>query len=178
MSDDLGLLDTSTATHPAEPTPEHPTAAQLEAYGDFAFLYLRSETHKTVQLQIARRMIQPPIDLSFYKLFRFDGVPRVGITWAFLGPEQERRFLDGELLEPAEWRSGPRMWVMEIIAPYGQKSGGMAMNWLRKSLPQKIKRVRYMRLGRDGRSKRVIEVNRGAGKIWGAKLVDPAAFNP
>jgi len=149
-------------------TPEFPNEAQLTAYGDFAFLYLRSDHHRDFPLHIARRMIQPPIDLGFFKTFRFDGVPRFGITWAMLSPVAEEKFIAGEMLEPREWRSGGQMWVMEIIAPYGQRCAVQAVNWLRKSVPEPVKTVRYMRMDPDHKAHKIIEISRGAGAIRGA----------
>lgn len=79
-------------TEPAlrKPTPKLPNEAQLTAYADFAFLYLRSEHHRDIPWHLARRMIQPPIDLGYFKTFRFDGVPRFGIIWTMLSPPPKR----------------------------------------------------------------------------------------
>ena len=60
-------------------------------------------------------------------MFRREGVPRSAVTWAFLSPDAERRFAAGETLRPRDWNSGPQMWVMDIVAPYGQGTGAHAM---------------------------------------------------
>ena len=150
---------------------EYPDDAKLRGYGALSFLYLRSDRHQTATLKDFRRLIQPPLDLGFYKLFEVDGVPRSAVLWAFLNPTTERKFLLDRRLDPSDWLSGDQMWVVEIIAPYGQKMGGAAMNWLRQSLPEEIKRVRYMRTTDTNEIRHIVEVNRGAGKIWGAKIV-------
>ena len=157
------------------PDPEHPTEAQRLAYGDFAFLYLRSDFHRKVPLHLARLNIQPPIDLGFSKLFHIEGVPRFGVTWAFLGEEAEAKMMRGEALAPADWRSGPNMWVIEIIAPYGQGTAASVVRWLRHNLPDRINTVKYLRIDPEVGVKRVIEVNRVKGAHWGAhRLQDPA----
>lgn len=159
----------------SQPTPEFPTQDQLRAYGDFAFLYMRSDFHRDVPLHLARLAIQPAIDLGFYKVFHNDGIPRYGVTWAFLGPEAEARLTRGEVLKPAEWRSGPNMWVIEIIAPYGQGTAAAVVKWLRHNLPDGIQTVKYQRIDRDTGVKRVIAVNRVKGAHWGAHLIEQQA---
>ncbi len=159
-----------------EPTPEHPSAAQLQAYGDFAFLYLRSDHHRNVSLSQARLALQPAIDLMQYHVFRFEGVPRFGLTWAFLNEDTERKIVTGEQLQPADWRSGDRMWVIEIIAPYGQGTAAEVVRWLKRSLPKQINTVRYMRVQEDHRFEKVIEVRRISGAQWGTRTVKVSDF--
>jgi cytolysin-activating lysine-acyltransferase len=124
-------------------------------------------------MHLARLAIQPPIDLLQYKIFRFDGIPRYGVTWAFLSRDAERKVIEGLVLEPKEWRSGNRMWVMEIIAPYGQGTAKEVVLWLKRSLPEEINRVRYLRVGGDHLLQKVIEVRRIDGARWGTHLVHP-----
>lgn len=169
---------TQTAGAPlVQPDPENPTQAQRLAYGDFAFLYMRSNHHKNVSLHLARMSIQPAIDLGFYKIFHIDGMPRYGVTWAFLSEAAEAKLMRGEILAPAEWRSGNRMWVIEIIAPYGQGTAAAVVHWLKRSLPDTIDKVRYLRSQSDNALKRIVEVNRMNGTQWGARLVPVSATN-
>ncbi len=150
---------------------ENPTEEKLRAYGDLAFLYLRSEHHRELPLRLARQMVQPPIDLGFYKVFYIDDVPRYAFTWAFLDEDAEAKVIRGELLLPKEWRSGDRMWVMEIIAPYGQGTAAFVIKWLRHSLPEEINKFRWMRVDREHRMTRVTEITRIKGAHWGAHRV-------
>jgi len=159
------------------PDPENPTEAQRLAYGDFAFLYMRSEFHKNVPLHLARLSIQPAIDLGFYKLFHIDDMPRYGVTWAFLSEDAEAKLMRGEILLPAEWRSGDRMWVIEIIAPYGQGTAAAVVHWLKRSLPEKITKLRYIRSDQSRNLKRIVEMKRMNGAQWGTKLVPLMAAN-
>ena len=158
------------------PTPEFPTQEQLRAYGDLAFLYLRSEMHRDVPLHLARLAIQPAIDLSFYKVFHNDGIPRYGVTWAFLSPEAEAKVARGELLQPSEWMSGDQMWVMEIIAPYGQGTAAAVVKWLKQNLPEKVSSVRYQRVDPKSGVVKVLEVTRMRGTQWGTRIVPPETF--
>ena len=154
-----------------EPTPEHPTDDQLRAYGEFAFLYLRSDFHRNVPMHRARLALQPPIDLMQFKLFHIDGIPRYGITWAHVSEAVEQKILRGEQLSPSEWRSGDRMWVMEIIAPYAQGTAAAAVHWLKRNLPETINEVRYLRVDAKSGLAKVIRVKRIEGKKWGTRVL-------
>ncbi len=35
-----------------------------------------------------------------------------------MGVETERKYVSGALLNPEDWRSGGRLWLIDIIAPY------------------------------------------------------------
>lgn len=52
-------------------------------------------------------------------------------------PPAETKFIAGELLEPREWRSSGQMWVMEIIAPYGQSSAVKTVRYMPKDADHK-----------------------------------------
>ncbi|KMW60145.1 hypothetical protein AIOL_000298 [Candidatus Rhodobacter oscarellae] len=138
-----------------------------------SFLYLRSGRHQNEPLKQIRRLIQPPVDLGFYKILELDGVPRAAVLWAFLNPETEHDLVHHGRILPKSWLSGDRMWIVEIIAPYNQQLGATAMNWLRRAVPEDVKRVRYMRTT-PGRQNRIVEVSRGPGAIRGAKVISPA----
>lgn len=79
---------------------EHPDADRIAAYGALSFVYLRSERYRAMPLAQFRRLIQPPIDLGFHKIFEVDGVPRAAVLWPFLNPETERRFVTERRLDP------------------------------------------------------------------------------
>ena len=151
--------------------PEFPTEEQLRAYGDFAFLYLRSDHHRKVPMEAARLAIQPPIDRMQFHLFRFEGVPRYGVTWAFLSPEAERKLLTQAALLPAEWNSGPQMWVIEIIAPYGQGTAAQVVKWLKNNLGENVSSVRYMRVDAQHKTRKILEISRIKGTRWGARYI-------
>ena len=153
---------------------EKPTQEKLYAYGAFAFLYLRSQHHRSVPLAVARMAIQPPIDLGFYKVFHADGVPRMAVTWAFFGDEAEEKFTSDQMLLPQDWCSGKKMWVVEIVAPYGKGTAAEVVRWLQSELPPSINRVRYQRVTGDHANRKYIEVNRLSASKWGARVLKPS----
>ena len=155
------------------PNPETPDEATLEAYGAFAFLYLRSRAHRGLPLELARRMIQPALDWGLFHVIRdAHGVPRAGVTWAWLDPDAQSRHAAGEILSPGDWRSGANFWVMELIAPFGQETGSAVACWLRRTLPASIRRVNYLRYTPDQtRVARIVTCTRGPNDQWRARLL-------
>ena len=100
------------------PEIEMPSPEKLRVYGDMMFLAFRSDRHAAMNVRTLRTYFEPAIELGQFRVFRFDDVPRGMYTWAFLGPEAERKLIDGEPLTPQDWRSGDRMWIVDMIVPY------------------------------------------------------------
>lgn len=100
------------------PRSETPDDATLRAYGDAIFLAMRSPRHAPTTVAALRAALEPPLVLGQYRIFRFDGVPRAVITWGWFSPEVEKRYVAGEALNPEDWRSGDRLWLVDMIAPY------------------------------------------------------------
>jgi len=100
------------------PEIEMPSPEKLRVYGDLMFLAFRSQRHARMSTATLRAYFEPPVELGQFRVFRFDDVPRGMYTWAMLSPDAERKLLDGTPLMPQEWRSGNRLWIMDIIAPY------------------------------------------------------------
>ncbi|WJS85371.1 toxin-activating lysine-acyltransferase [Paracoccus sp. TOH] len=154
--------------------PEFPSQDAISAYGALSFLYMHSSRHLDWPLRDIRRIVQPPIDLKQARIFYYDGVPRAACTWAHLNGEAERQFLAGAPLRPAQWRSGPRLWLMEIVAPYEQGTGANAFRAFIEHIPEGIKSFRYLRVSGAGEVRRVVESTRLRDRSWGAKILTTA----
>lgn len=150
--------------------PEFPSADAITAYGGLCFLYMHSSRHAGWSVQQLRRIVQPPIDLKQAKIFYYEGVPRAACTWAHLDDAAERQLLLGQPLTPAQWRSGPNLWLMEIIAPYEQGTGARAFRAFMEHIPAGISRFRYARVDANGKIRRFVESTRLADGAWGAKI--------
>lgn len=142
--------------------PEFPSAERLRIYGDLAFLAMRSAHHRRMPVSVLRDALEPPILLGQYKIFRFDGVPRAALTWAWLSEEAEGRHLAGQGFSLADWRSGDRLWLIDVIVPYPGLAKGVG-RWLRKpgNLPEM--QFAYRRLRGDNRTRKVVRVNLAGG---------------
>jgi len=154
-----------------EPKPEFPTDDMIGAYGALAFLYMRSKRHARWPVEALRLIVQPPIDLQQLRIFNQDGIPRAACSWAHLSPEAEALLVGGEILKPAQWRSGDSMWLMEVIAPYEQGSGGRVLRAFMRDLPKKIQRFRYLRVENNNRAVKIVEFNRRESGGWHAPVI-------
>lgn len=154
---------------------EFPSSDAISAYGALCFLYMHSPRHSALSVQNLRRIVQPPIDLRQARIFYYEGVPRAACTWAHLDDKAEQQLLAGQPLAPAQWRSGPQLWLMEIIAPYEQGTGAQAFRAFMKNIPSGIKNFRYARLGSSGGVRRTTESTRLDGGGWGAKILPQMA---
>ncbi len=151
--------------------PEFPSQDALQAYGALAFLYMHSPRHADWPVRALRLIIQPPVDLKQTRIFYYEGVPRAACIWAHLDDEAEQAVLEGKLLRPIQWRSGPKLWLMEIVAPYEQGTGANAFRAFKEHIPEGIKSFRYARVDAKGKVRRIVESTRLHDKSWGAKTI-------
>lgn len=100
------------------PPIEAPSPEKLRVYGDMMFLAFRSQRHRAMSLGTLKAYLETPIELGQFRIFRFDDVPRAMYTWAFLNAEAERKLVEGVPLEPDDWNSGQRLWIIDLVAPY------------------------------------------------------------
>lgn len=113
------------------PLEETPTAEQLRVFGDMAFLAFRSPRHVEMPVATVRRYFEPPVMLGQFRIFRFDEIPRGMYTWAWLSDDAARKLVTGEPLLPQEWRSGNRLWIVDMIAPYTGLTASI-VRWIMK----------------------------------------------
>ena len=61
-----------------------------------------------------------PVMLKQFRLF-YDKDKPIGVAfWATVSTEVEERLAAGaSRLRPQDWKSGDRLWVVEVIAPFG-----------------------------------------------------------
>jgi cytolysin-activating lysine-acyltransferase len=99
--------------------PDFPDEEQLRVWADLMFLAARCPRHARLTAAQLRRAYEPMVMRGQYKIFRFDGIARGMLTFAFLSSDAERRYIAGQPLRPEDWRSGPSLWITDILAPYG-----------------------------------------------------------
>ena len=153
------------------PDPEFPSQDAIWAYGALSFLYMHSPRHANWPVKALRLLIQPPIDLKQTRIFAWDGVPRAACLWAHLDDEAEQQVLAGQPLRPAQWRSGPKLWLMEIVAPYEQGTGAAVFRTFIEHIPEGVDTFRYARVDARGKVRRVVESTRLHDNSWGAKIM-------
>lgn len=138
--------------------PEYPTAERLRVYGDFAFIAFRAAHHRQMPVAVLRAALEPPILLGQYKIFRFDGVPRGALTWAWLSEDAEQRYLAGEGFGLRDWRSGDRLWIIDFMAPYRGLTAGM-VRWVMRPGNMPEKQFRFRRVIDGTATRRVVHID-------------------
>lgn len=140
------------------PEVEAPTPEKLRIYGDLLFLAFRSPRHAAMTVRTLRSYLQPAVESGQFRVFRFDDVPRGMFTWAHLGPEAERRLVEGLPLRLEDWNSGPRLWIVDLIAPYRGLTQSIG-RWIRKPGNFTSTEFLFRRVAGDNATRRIVHVD-------------------
>jgi hemolysin-activating ACP:hemolysin acyltransferase len=109
-------------------------------HGEVMFLLARNNLHRAYSIAEMQRRVMYPIGLGQFSIYRSDTKPLALLTWAFVTDAIDRRFrTEVADLNPEEWNSGPHLWYMDFVAPFGH--GGRVINdMLTKVFPDRIGR--------------------------------------
>lgn len=147
--------DTAGRTLPVSETPSPDT---LRLYGDVFFVALRSPRHAGHSLAALRPAFEPPLILGQVRVFRFDDVPRGFFTWAWLSPEAERKLVTGGQLSPEDWRSGDRLWIVDLVAPYRGLTKGI-VRWIMEPGNFAEREFHFRRVSEGNRTRRIVRID-------------------
>lgn len=93
---------------------------RLPALGPVIMLYLQSPHRRNQFISDLEWLLIPPLVSGQCKLYMKQEYPISFVSWAFLGEEVEGRLLgNGGRLRPEDWASGERLWLIDIVAPFG-----------------------------------------------------------
>ena len=131
-------MDTSTSPRPETPPPGVPRTV-AEALGQIVWLLSQSPLHRELRIKDLEWSFMPAVLHEQFRIFRFGQMPQldraqlgpVGTTkegleqlplgvaiWGKLSEAAEARLERGEHLDAAEWNSGDRVWLVELISPF------------------------------------------------------------
>ncbi len=128
--------------------------AVLADFGAMIYLAALTRYHSRRSLQDIFLSFEPALRLGQYKLLYSNGFPRAFITWAGLSVAAEHRFaVDHIGLEGPDWNSGPSIWLVDLIAPFGHIDQIVPL--LAKN--QQANRIRTLHHNTDGTRFRVVE---------------------
>ncbi len=131
------------------------SAEKIALFGHAAWLMMHSKAHKHLFVTDLEWACEPPIALEQCYFWHRGHVPVGFASWAYLSEEAEARMLQGiRKLGPADWKSGDRLWLMDLIVPFG----GMqeAAKELRETV-LKGKKVKSLQPAPDGSGMAVVE---------------------
>jgi cytolysin-activating lysine-acyltransferase len=111
-----------------------------EALGQIVWVLSQSPIHREMKIKDLEWSFMPPILYEQFRIFRFGPLPGLddpskfapaglskqnleqlplGVAiWAKLSAEAEAKLEKGEHLRAEEWRSGDRVWLVEMISPF------------------------------------------------------------
>ena len=99
---------------------------KVSAVGHATWLMSQSSVHKHLFITDIEWLLLPPIAAGQFRLWRKDNMPLAFASWAFLNEETERRMVEGKgRIGPGAWTSGDRLWLMDLIAPFGGREDAL-----------------------------------------------------
>jgi cytolysin-activating lysine-acyltransferase len=109
----------------------------------------QSPLHKQFFISDLEWLVMTPVLLQRFRLF-YDQSKPIGVAfWATVDAEVEARLAAGTTrMRPQDWKSGDRLWVVEVIAPFGGAEA-MVGDLKAKVFPQR--EVKFLAVGAKGR---------------------------
>lgn len=91
--------------------------------GGIVSLMMRSPIHREYTVADLDRLVVPPLTLGQCIVLSI-GTDIVGFgSYAFLNETAETGFISGaRKLETGDWDAGDRIWLLDLVAPYGHGS--------------------------------------------------------
>jgi cytolysin-activating lysine-acyltransferase len=127
----------------AKPAPPPGTPRTVaEALGQIVWLLSQSTIHRELRIKDLEYSFMPAVLHEQFRVFSFGPLPgsenmdpaafaKMGVTkeglekmplgvaiWAKLSEAAEAKLERGEKLDAEEWRSGDRVWLVELISPF------------------------------------------------------------
>lgn len=144
-------MNSSTASQKTASAPPAGTARTVaEALGQVVWLLSQSPMHKILRIEDLEWSFMPAIIHEQFRIFRFGPLPGLenvdpktfaplgmskdaleqlplGVAiWAKLSEAAEEKLEKGEHLSPEEWKSGDRVWLVELISPFAAKDNKLS----------------------------------------------------
>ena len=83
-------------------------------------LMSQSQLHKQFLISDLEWFVMTPVLLQQFRTFYATDRPIGVVLWASVSDEVAARLAEGTTkLRPQDWKSGGKLWVVEVIAPFG-----------------------------------------------------------
>ena len=101
-----------------QPTDQNP--GNMSMLGEIVWLMAHSKVHQEWPIASIFQWVIPAIAHQQCRLYRRNGKPVAYVAWARMSKEVEETYvLNPRALEPKDWISGDRGWLVDWIAPFG-----------------------------------------------------------
>jgi cytolysin-activating lysine-acyltransferase len=88
--------------------------------GEMLWLYSMSEIHRKWPISAMHQWLLPALMHKQYRIYHQGKKPVGFVTWAYLSKEIEEAYVRSPgTLQPKDWNSGDRGWMLDFIAPFG-----------------------------------------------------------
>lgn len=88
--------------------------------GEIVWLMSHSALHSEWPIGGIQQWIIPALLHKQFRIYRRNGKPVGYVAWAWLSKEAEERYiLNTSSLQPKDWQSGERGWIIDYLAPFG-----------------------------------------------------------
>lgn len=95
--------------------------SKLPILGPVLWLYARDPARKFTFIGDVDWTVMPPVVLDQCRLYTKNGIPYAFVTWAKVSDAVDARLRSGQpKVAPHEWNSGPHVWLIDVVAPFGQ----------------------------------------------------------
>jgi cytolysin-activating lysine-acyltransferase len=93
----------------------------VKLLGEVCWLMSRAQHRRHAFLADLEWLVMPVLALGQARLYRNDKGDPIGfVSWATVSDEVNERLKSGVArLAPPEWRSGPHIWIFDIVTPFG-----------------------------------------------------------
>ncbi|MEZ5901264.1 MAG: toxin-activating lysine-acyltransferase [Hyphomicrobiaceae bacterium] len=122
--------------------------------GEIVWLMSQSPSHKQFFISDLEWFVMTPVMLQQFRTYYATDKPVGVVLWANVSDEVAERLAQGTTkLRPQDWKSGDKLWIVEVIAPFG---GAEEMV---KDLKDKVfpsRQVSFLAATKDGRQVRVL----------------------
>jgi cytolysin-activating lysine-acyltransferase len=146
------------------PTPhgKGPTDEHLLALGKLCFLAGYCALHRGYRGSVLASLFFPAVNHGCVRFFEDEnGATAAALIWARLTDAAADRMLHDRVLPgEADWVSGPNLWFLDLIAPFGH--GRQVARHIARNPPEEP--FRFARLDRAGNLRKVVLGDAGRGR--------------
>lgn len=96
---------------------------KLPLLGPALWLFARDPTRRFTFVADLDWRLLPPLVLDQCKLYSREGIPWAFVTWARVSDAIDGRLRSAPVIAPHEWRPGDELWLIDIVAPFGDAPG-------------------------------------------------------
>lgn len=101
-------------------------ATNMSMLGEIVWLMAHSKLHQEWPIASIFQWVLPALMHKQCRLYRRNGRPVAYVAWARMSKEVEEAYvLNPKSLQPNDWTSGDRGWLVDWIAPFGDSAAVM-----------------------------------------------------